>query len=165
MPIERQERWHRVFPSQMWCGVLNRWRMTIEDFFMPDFNMNMQVSVQLPRNWRELEAKIRLTTEIAARHVETDSKARIAGSYNEDDRAVDTGTTMNTINARPEEFGGLSWKIGPSTEYAPFIEYGTVYMRARPFMTPALESEGPRFVEAIRPVSYTHLTLPTISSV
>ena len=116
---------------------------------MPEFNMNMQVSVQLPRNWRELEAKIRLATEIAARHVEGDSKARIAGTYSQSDRAVDTGTTMNTINARPDGFGGLSWKIGPSTEYAPFIEYGTERMRARPFMIPAAEKERPRIEKAI----------------
>lgn len=114
---------------------------------MPEFNMNMQVSVQLPRNWRELENKIKMATEIAARHVETDGKRRIA-----EWPAVDTGATMNSINARRDDAEGLSWKIGPSTEYAPFIEYGTVYMRARPFMTPALESEGPRFVEAMRQV-------------
>ena len=121
--------------------------MTIEDFFMPEFNMNMQVSVQLPRNWRELENKIKMATEIAARHVETDGKRRIA-----EWPAVDTGATMNSINARPDGIEGLSWKIGPSTEYSPFIEYGTVYMRARPFMTPALESESPRFVEAMRQI-------------
>ena len=149
MPIKRQERWHWVFPPLMWCGVLNRWRMTIEDFFMPDFNMDMQVSVQLPQNWNQLGSKIRMVTEIAARHVETDGKRRIA-----EWPAVDTGATMNSINARPDDTdaNGLSWKIGPSTEYAPFIEYGTVYMRARPFMTPALEQESPRFVEALRQV-------------
>jgi len=123
--------------------------MTIEDFFMPEFNMDMQVSVQLPQNWNELGSKIRMVTEIAARHVEGDSKVRIA-----EWPAVDTGATMNSINARPDDTdaNGLSWKIGPSTEYAPFIEYGTVYMRARPFMTPALEQESPRFVEALRQV-------------
>jgi len=123
--------------------------MTVEDFFMPEFNMDMQVSVQLPQNWNELGSKIRMVTEIAARHVEGDSKVRIA-----EWPAVDTGATMNSINARPDDTdaNGLSWKIGPSTEYAPFIEYGTVYMRARPFMTPALEQESPRFVEALRQV-------------
>ena len=116
---------------------------------MPDFNMDMQVSVQLPQNWNQLGSKIRMVTEIAARHVETDGKRRIA-----EWPAVDTGATMNSINARPDDTdaNGLSWKIGPSTEYAPFIEYGTVYMRARPFMTPALEQESPRFVEALRQV-------------
>ena len=118
--------------------------MTIEDFFMPDFNMNMQVSVQLPRNWRELENKIKMATEIAARHVETDGKRRIA-----EWPAVDTGATMNSINARRDDAEGLSWKIGPSTEYAPFIEFGTSRMSARPFMIPALEKEAPRFQDAL----------------
>ena len=114
---------------------------------MPDFNMDMRVTVQLSPNWRTLESEIKQATEIAARHVEADAKVRIASPP---DRAVDTGTTMNTINARRDDAEGLSWKIGPSTEYAPFIEYGTIYMRARPFMTPSLEAEAPRFVEAMR---------------
>ena len=114
---------------------------------MPEFDMNMKVSVQLPRNWRDLEGKIKNVIQIAARHVETDGKRRIA-----EWPAVDTGATMNSINARPDDSEELSWKIGPSTEYAPFIEYGTIYMRARPFMTPALESEAPRFVEAMRQI-------------
>ena len=149
MPVERQERWQWVFPPHPWWGILNRWRMTIKDFLMPEFNMNMRVTVQLPRNWRQLEDKIKKVTEIAARHVEADAKVRIARPP---DRAVDTGTTMNTINARRDDADGLSYKVGPSTEYAPFIEYGTIYMRARPFMTPALEAEGPRFLEAIRQI-------------
>ena len=60
---------------------------------------------------------------------------------------------MGSIAAKP--VGGfmrgenLEWRVGPVTEYSPFIEFGTVYMRARPFMVPALESEAPRFREAI----------------
>ena len=117
---------------------------------MPDFNMDMRVTVQLSPNWRTLESEIKQATEIAARHVEAGAKDRIRGGVIPEDRAVDTGTTMNTINARRDDAEGLSWRIGPSTEYAPFIEYGTIYMRARPFMTPALETEAPRFVEAMR---------------
>ena len=117
---------------------------------MPDFDMDMRVTVQLSPNWRTLESEIKQATEIAARHVEAGAKDRIRGGVIPEDRAVDTGTTMNTINARRDDAEGLSWRIGPSTEYAPFIEYGTIYMRARPFMTPALETEAPRFVEAMR---------------
>ena len=117
---------------------------------MPDFNMDMRVTVQLSPNWRTLESEIKQATEIAARHVEAGAKDRIRGGVIPEDRAVDTGTTMGTINARRDDAEGLSWRIGPSTEYAPFIEYGTIYMRARPFMTPALETEAPRFVEAMR---------------
>ena len=95
-----------------------------------------------------LQPQVTQATEIAARNVEKDAKARIAAWP-----AVDTATTMNSIKAEPE--GGfvrgenLAWRIGPVTEYSPFIEFGTVYMKARPFMVPALEGESPRFKEAI----------------
>ena len=115
---------------------------------MAAFRMDLKVEVTLNPNWRVLQSQVTQATEIAARNVEKDAKARIAAWP-----AVDTGTTMNSIEAKPE--GGfmrgenLAWRIGPVTEYAPFIEFGTVYMKARPFMIPALEGEAPRFKEAI----------------
>jgi HK97 gp10 family phage protein len=117
-------------------------------FILAEFNMNLKVEVTLNPNWRDRRATIHRAIEIAARNVEKDAKARIAAWP-----AVDTGTTMNSIEAKPE--GGfmrgenLAWRVGPVTEYAPFIEFGTIYMKARPFMIPALEGEAPRFKEAI----------------
>ena len=115
---------------------------------MADFTMNLAVEVTIDPRWRQLGARVPKAVEIAARNVEKDAKARIAAWP-----AVDTGTTMNSIEAKPE--GGfiqgenLSWRIGPVTEYSPFIEFGTRYMKARPFMVPALEGEAPRFKEAM----------------
>ena len=110
--------------------------------------MDLKVEVKLNPRWRELGSRVTQAIEIAARNVEKGGKERIAAWP-----AVDTGATMNSIEATP--VGGfmrgenLEWRIGPVTDYAPFIEFGTVYMRARPFMIPALESEAPRFREAI----------------
>ena len=110
--------------------------------------MDLKVEVTLPKNWRDLQGTVTKAVEIAARNVEKDAKARIAAWP-----AVDTGTTEGSIEAKPE--GGfiqgenLSWRIGPVTEYSPFIEFGTRYMKARPFMVPALEGEAPRFKEAM----------------
>ena len=113
---------------------------------MGEFNMNMEIKVQLDPRWRELEGKYTKAVEIAARHVEADAKRRVV-----EWPLVDTGTTLNSINAK--EAGEMVWRIGPTTEYAPFLEFGTVHMRARPFMIPALEGESPRFTEAIRQIN------------
>ena len=120
-----------------------------KDFFMGDFNMDLQVTVDLDPKWRQLEDKYVKAVEIAARHVETKAKSKVP---------VDTGATKNSINARPAEavgvFGAVTaWRVGPTTEYAPFLEYGTVHMKARPFLIPALESEAPRLQEAIRQIN------------
>ena len=110
--------------------------------------MNLKIEVTLNPRWRELGSRVTQAIELAARNVEKGGKERIAAWP-----AIDTGTTMNTIEAKPVgnlmRAENLEWRVGPVTEYSPFIEFGTIYMRARPFMVPALESEAPRFREAI----------------
>lgn len=61
---------------------------------------------------------------------------------------VDTGTTKSSIHATIAG-GGLEAEIGPTTSYAPFLEFGTSRMAPRAFMGPALDRETPGFVEAI----------------
>ena len=110
--------------------------------------MDLKVEVTLPKNWRDLQGTVTKAIEISARNVEKDAKARIAAWP-----AIDTSATINSIEAKP--VGGfvrgenLAWRVGPVTEYSPFIEFGTRHMRARPFMVPALEGEAPRFRDAM----------------
>jgi HK97 gp10 family phage protein len=52
---------------------------------------------------------------------------------------VDTGLLRASINWRLGSDGrGLLAIIGTSTHYAPYIEFGTRYMAAQPFLRPAL---------------------------
>ena len=60
---------------------------------------------------------------------------------------VDTGETKNSIGA---DIVGLTAVIGPTTYYAPFLEYGTYKMPPRPFMGPAADQVEPGFIEAMR---------------
>ena len=123
-------------------------------FILAKFEMNLKIEVKLDPRWRAVGAVVSQVVEIAARNVEKGGKGRIAAWP-----AVDTGATMNSIEAKPVGSSAIArglmraenmeWQIGPSTDYAPFIEFGTVFMRARPFMIPALEDERPRLIEAL----------------
>lgn len=67
---------------------------------------------------------------------------------------VDTSTTKNSIHASaaggaPMASGTLDVEIGPTTSYAPHLEYGTIHMAPYAFMGPALDRETPGFVEAV----------------
>jgi HK97 gp10 family phage protein len=62
---------------------------------------------------------------------------------------VDTGRLRNSIAVEIEE-GGLSAVVGTNVHYAPFQEFGTSRMRARPFLFPAWEEERERFIAALR---------------
>lgn len=50
---------------------------------------------------------------------------------------VRTGTLRRSISSRVE---GNAAYIGTSVEYAPFVEYGTRYMAARPYLSAGIEA-------------------------
>lgn len=54
-----------------------------------------------------------------------------------------TGTLRRSINTQVENRGELRVvaRIGPNTDYAAFLEFGTSRMAARPYMRPALDSK------------------------
>ena len=60
---------------------------------------------------------------------------------------VDTGATKNSIRSR--FVNRFTRRIGPTTLYAIFLEFGTIRMPARPFMVPALEGVRASFLAAL----------------
>ena len=72
-----------------------------------------------------------------------------------------TGTTKRSIFLDIEDEGfsatvgpgetPLNPKTGlPSTEYSPYLEYGTRYMAAQPFIRPAFEEQKEKFKRAMQ---------------
>lgn len=55
-----------------------------------------------------------------------------------------TGTTKRSIRLDIED-GGLTAAVEPTTLYAPYIEYGTRYMHAQPFVRPAMAEQEVKF--------------------
>ena len=52
---------------------------------------------------------------------------------------VDTGRLRSSIgHTLRRDAGGLLATVGTSVEYASYVEFGTRYMRAQPFLRPAL---------------------------
>lgn len=61
---------------------------------------------------------------------------------------VDTGTLKNSILT--EKLEPTVAIVGPHTEYAQFVEFGTRHMAARPYLTPAAQKAKVKFVEALK---------------
>jgi HK97 gp10 family phage protein len=61
---------------------------------------------------------------------------------------VDTGNLKNSIDVEMES--DTTAVIGPHTEYAAYVEFGTMNMPAQPYMTPAAEAVKPAYMEAMR---------------
>ena len=100
---------------------------------MADFEMNVTYTVDL-RGLQQagIEEKLQQVVFIAARNVETRAKQVVP---------VDTGKTKNSIFVDPGS-PALQQRVGPTTDYAPFIEFGTRYWEGKAFMIPALEAEA-----------------------
>lgn len=55
-----------------------------------------------------------------------------------------TGTTKRSISLEMTN-DGLTAEVGPTTEYAPYLEYGTRFMEAQPFVQPALDEQKDKY--------------------
>lgn len=60
-----------------------------------------------------------------------------------------TGATKESIRLDMED-GGFTAEVGPTTEYSPYVEYGTRYMDAQPFVRPAYEEQVAEFKRDMR---------------
>lgn len=78
--------------------------------------------------------------ERSGREVEAAAKARAP---------VLTGTLRRSIHTVLSA-GGLTATVGPSVAYSAFVEFGTRYMPARPYMRPAAELVLPRFTDRMK---------------
>lgn len=54
------------------------------------------------------------------------------------------GTLKRSIGVEMLD-SGMTAEVEPTAEYAPYVEYGTRYMKAKPYLKPALDEVGPKF--------------------
>jgi HK97 gp10 family phage protein len=59
-------------------------------------------------------------------------------------KGYQTGQTKRSIGLEMRD-GGFTADVGPETEYAPYLEYGTRFMDAQPFIKPALDEQSVEF--------------------
>ena len=104
--------------------------------------MNMQIKLEVNFDASAVENDLKNVVLVAARNIEKKAKRVVP---------VDTGATKNSIFVDPGS-PDLAQRIGPTTHYSPFIEYGTRYWVGVPFMVPSIESERPLLERAITQV-------------
>lgn len=90
----------------------------------------------------EIEPLVRLVTAKTLNDTEASAKLRAA---------VDTGAMKGSIGSDTDS-DGMGGEVGPTVEYAPYVEYGTVHMGPQPFMGPAFDENVPEYVAALESV-------------
>ena len=99
----------------------------------------LKLSADLGKASYEATRKAQLVVAKTAHDIEADAKSLAP---------VDTGALRNSISTTIGN-GGLSAEIGPTVDYAPYLEYGTRRMPPQPYMGPAAERRAEPFVKAI----------------
>lgn len=59
-------------------------------------------------------------------------------------KGYQTGTTKRSIGLTITD-AGLTAEVQPTTEYSPYLEYGTRFMEAQPFVRPAWDEQKQKF--------------------
>ena len=57
---------------------------------------------------------------------------------------VDTGTLKRSIGLEITD-GGMSAEVEPTAAYAPYVELGTRFMEAQPYLKPAFDEQKEKF--------------------
>lgn len=65
------------------------------------------------------------------------------------DKGYQTGTTKRSVDLDIKD-GGLTAESGPTTEYAEYLEFGTRFMEAQPFVKPAMDEQSKQFESDLR---------------
>lgn len=60
-----------------------------------------------------------------------------------------TGDTKRSVGLEITD-GGMTAESGPTTDYSPYLELGTRFMDAQPFVKPALDEQEPKFKADMR---------------
>lgn len=77
---------------------------------------------------------------------------------------IDTGATYQSIHHNLfTEGGSIGTDIGPTTFYAPWLEYGTVKMGPRPFMNQAVDMNEMAYYQAMAEVAFVAKDIRNLS--
>lgn len=64
-------------------------------------------------------------------------------------KGYQTGETKRSIRLNLED-GGLTARVAPTTHYSPYLEYGTRFMEAQPFVRPSYYAQRDVFIKDMR---------------
>lgn len=90
------------------------------------------------------EVKKIVKTNGAEMQAEAQRNANFKGHYEGKKFVPPTGTLRRSIGLEIKDSGMIA-EVEPTAEYAPYVEFGTRFMNAQPYMKPAFEKQSKQF--------------------
>ena len=66
-------------------------------------------------------------------------------------KGYQTGTTKRNVSLEIKD-DGFTAEAGPETDYAEYLEFGTRFMEAQPFVQPALDEQKDQFISDLKKI-------------
>lgn len=76
-------------------------------------------------------------------------KADFHGHYEGKKFVKPTGATRRSIHGEKIQ-GGFGYEAGPTTHYSPYLEFGTRFMEAQPFVKPSFDEQKGKFKKDLK---------------
>ena len=96
--------------------------------------------VGLEKLQRKLKDNVRLNdVSRVVRHNGAEMQAK-----SQQNAPVDTGTLKRSIDLEITD-GGMTAEVEPTAGYAPYVEFGTRFMEAQPYLKPAFDEQSEKF--------------------
>jgi HK97 gp10 family phage protein len=100
------------------------------------------------RRLDEMEPAVAIKVRNVISQITQDLHEDIAAVIREKD-LIDTGALLNSLQSFTT-LDGLTGEVWVGVHYGIYLEFGTIYMAARPFVGPAFEAITPEFFRALR---------------
>lgn len=78
--------------------------------------------------------------------------ANFKGHYEGSKFVPPTGTTKRSVTLDFKD-NGLTADVGPTTEYSGYVEYGTRFMEAQPFVRPSFDKQKEIFIDDMKKIT------------
>lgn len=104
---------------------------------------------QLKENMKLDKAKLLVKAHGAQLQQKAQKNCNFKGHYEGKKFVPPTGTLKRSITLSIAN-DGLEARINTGVEYAGYVEYGTRFMKAQPYMRPALQEQEPKFINDMR---------------
>lgn len=97
----------------------------------------------------KLSEKLKKNQDLTPIKEVLDKRSRYIENRSKREAPYKNGTLRRSIT-RTIFDNGLSARIEPMTDYAQYLEYGTRFMEARPYMRPAFYEQVPKFINDLK---------------
>ena len=102
----------------------------------------LQAKLKKNVNLDDIKTVVLHSGELLDNNMKRETSAAFVKGYSKGDTARSITLTMSD--------GGMTATVAPGTDYSPYVEYGTRFMAAEPFVRPAFDIVKPQFLDDLK---------------